>query len=78
MLFWKEFAEKYLHNTFINKNKSQIFYPYLFAHFHALANLHERDWNSDKKENLICLIYKEIQTNGLLIYGEIFEHFPIY
>jgi hypothetical protein len=42
---------------------------------------------TDKKENLIFLIYKEIQngavaksymTNGLLIYGEIFEHFPIY
>jgi hypothetical protein len=42
-----------------------------------------------KKENQIFLIYKEIQsgavaksytgmTNGLLIYGEIFAHFPIY
>jgi hypothetical protein len=42
---------------------------------------------TDKKENQIFLIYKEIQsgagaksymTNGLLIYGEIFAHFPIY
>jgi hypothetical protein len=42
---------------------------------------------TDKKENRIFLIYREIQsgavaksymTNGLLIYGEIFEHFPIY
>jgi hypothetical protein len=39
---------------------------------------------TDKKENQIFLIYKEIQsgavaksymTNGLLIYGEIFAHF---
>jgi hypothetical protein len=40
---------------------------------------------SDKKENKIVLIYKEIQrdgvqslTNVLLIYGEIFAHFLIY
>ncbi len=42
---------------------------------------------TDKKENLIFLIYKEIQngavvksymTNGLLIYREIFAHFLIY
>jgi hypothetical protein len=42
---------------------------------------------TDKKEKKIFLIYKEIQygavaksymTNGLLIYGEIFEHFLIY
>jgi hypothetical protein len=41
----------------------------------------------DKKENQIFLIYKVIQsgavaksymTNGILIYGEIFAHFPIY
>jgi hypothetical protein len=41
----------------------------------------------DKKENQVFLIYKEIRngavaksymTNGLLIYGEIFAHFPIY
>jgi hypothetical protein len=41
---------------------------------------------TDKKENKIFLIYKEIQsgavtksymTNGLLIYGEIFVHFLI-
>jgi hypothetical protein len=41
---------------------------------------------TDKKENQIFLIYKEIQngavansymTHGLLIYEEIFEHFPI-
>jgi hypothetical protein len=42
---------------------------------------------TDKKENKIFLIYKDIHnravaksymTNGLLIYGEIFAHFPIY
>ncbi len=42
---------------------------------------------TDKKENKIFLIYKEIQsgavaksyvTNGLLIYGEIIVHFLIY
>ncbi len=42
---------------------------------------------TDKKENKIFLIYKEIlngavaksyMTNGLLIYGEIFPHFLIY
>jgi hypothetical protein len=42
---------------------------------------------TDKKENLIFLIYKEIHngavaksylTNGLLIYGEIVAHFLIY
>ncbi len=42
---------------------------------------------TDKKENQIFLIYKEIQggavaksymTNGLLIYREIFTHFLIY
>ncbi len=44
-----------------------------------------RDY-TDKKENQIFLIYKEIQngvvaksymTKGLLIYGEIFAHFLI-
>jgi hypothetical protein len=43
--------------------------------------------HTDKKENKIFLIYKEIQngtvansymTNGLLVYGEIFAHFLIY
>jgi hypothetical protein len=43
--------------------------------------------HTDKKENQIFLIYKEIQngavaksymTNGLLIYVEIFAYFPIY
>ena len=43
--------------------------------------------HTDKKENKIFLIYKEIQneavaksymTNGLLINGEIFAHFLIY
>jgi len=42
---------------------------------------------TDKKENQIFLIYKEIQngavaksyiTNSLLIYGEIFAHFLTY
>ncbi len=40
---------------------------------------------TDKKENKIFFIYKEVQngtvaksymTNGLLMYGEIFAHFP--
>jgi hypothetical protein len=44
-------------------------------------------WYTDKKENQIFLIYREIQsgavaksymTNGFLIYGEIFSHFLIY
>jgi hypothetical protein len=44
-------------------------------------------WCTDKKENQIFLIYKEIQsgsvaksymTNGLLISGEIFANFLIY
>jgi hypothetical protein len=43
--------------------------------------------HTDKKENQIFLIYKEIQngavanshmTNGILIYGDIFAHFLIY
>ncbi len=49
----------------------------------------ERARFTDKKENQIFLIYKEIQsgtvaksyiymTNGLLIHGEIFAHFLIY
>jgi hypothetical protein len=42
---------------------------------------------TDKEENQIFLIYKEIQngavaksyvTNGLIMYGEIFSHFLIY
>jgi hypothetical protein len=46
-----------------------------------------KGYYTDKKENQIFLIYKEIQngadaksymTNGLLIYGEIFAHFFIY
>jgi len=52
-----------------------------FRFFAILSNY------TDKKENLIFLIYKEIQsgavaksymTNGLLIYREIFTHFLIY
>jgi hypothetical protein len=41
-------------------------------------------FNTDKKENQIFLIYKDIQngavakTNALLIYREIFAHFLIY
>jgi hypothetical protein len=47
----------------------------------------EKRHYTDKKENKIFLVYKEIQsgavaksymTNGLLIYGEIFAHFLIY
>jgi hypothetical protein len=43
--------------------------------------------NTDKKENIIFLIYKEIHngavakaymTNGILIYGKIFAPFLIY
>jgi hypothetical protein len=43
--------------------------------------------HTDKKENQIFLVYKDIQTgavaksymtNGLLIYEEIFGHFLIY
>ncbi len=50
-----------------------------------LQNTHKD--HTDKKENQIFLIYKEIQnravvksymTNGLLIYGETFAHFLIY
>ncbi len=46
-----------------------------------------KGYYTDKKENQIFLIYKEIQngadaksymTDGLLIYGEIFAHFFIY
>jgi len=46
-----------------------------------------KDSYTDKKENQIFLIYKEIHngalaksymTNGLLIYGEIYAHFLIY
>jgi hypothetical protein len=49
---------------------------------HVSVRLH-----TDKKENKIFLIYREIQsgavaksymTNGLLIYGEIFSYFLIY
>jgi hypothetical protein len=53
------------------------------------VNLHSSIESSytDKKENQIFLIYKEIHsgavaksymTNGLLIYGKIFWHFLIY
>ncbi len=57
--------------------------------FTSLPILTERNLlytHTDKKENQIFLIYKEIQggavaksymTNGLLIYGEIFAHFLI-
>jgi hypothetical protein len=47
---------------------------------------HDKNY-TDKKENQIFLIYKEIHsgaveksymTNGLLIYGEIFAHFLLY
>jgi hypothetical protein len=49
--------------------------------------MRRNDLHTDKKENIIFLIYKEIQngavakssmTNGLLTYGEIFAHFLIY
>jgi hypothetical protein len=52
---------------------------------------HEKTYQycTDKKENQVFLVYKEIQSgavaksymtngNGLLIYGEIFLHFLIY
>jgi hypothetical protein len=53
----------------------------------TFTHLRRGEYNTDKKENQIFLIYKEIQsgavaksymTNGLLIYGEIFAHFLIY
>jgi hypothetical protein len=49
--------------------------------------LHDSKNYTDKKENQIFLIYKEIQNGaveksymitGLLIYGEIFAYFLIY
>jgi hypothetical protein len=52
----------------------------------ATAQQNPQADHTDKKENQIFLIYKEIQngavaksymTNGLLINGEIFAHFPI-
>jgi hypothetical protein len=56
-----------------------------------LTTLIRRSWQSppytDKKENQIFLICKEIEngaiaksynTNGLLIYGELFAHFLIF
>jgi hypothetical protein len=51
---------------------------------HVLLAIFYSTLYTDKKENKIFLIYKEIQsgavekshmTNGLLIYGEIFTHF---
>ncbi len=48
-----------------------------------MEDRNETNQFTDKKENQIFLIYKEIQrgavaksymTNGLLIYGEIFAH----
>jgi hypothetical protein len=54
---------------------------YILVLFHSCPRC------TDKKENQIFLIYKEIQrgavaksymTNGLLIYGEILAHFLIY
>ncbi len=48
IVFWKEFADRYSHNAFKNKNKSHIFYPYLFTYFYALTNIHERDWHTWK------------------------------
>jgi hypothetical protein len=66
-----------------------LFFPLIFTlsplpESHSFLNslLH-----TDKKENQIVLIYREIQsgavaksymTNGLLIYGEIFANFLIY
>ncbi len=56
-----------------------LFWEYINRNYFAL--------HTDKKENQIFLIYREIQsgavaksymTNGLLIYGEIFLHFLIY
>ncbi len=55
--------------------------------FIALSKLWTDTIYTDKKENQILLIYKEIQkgsvaksntTNGLLIYDKIFAHFLIY
>jgi hypothetical protein len=50
----------------------------------SLLRLDNLTTHTDKKENQVFLIYREIQngavaksdmTNGLLIYGEIFAHF---
>ncbi len=64
-----------------------------FSHHLDLRSTHiNHTWggggyNTDKKENQIFLIYKEIQsgavaksymTDGFLIYREIFTHFLIY
>ncbi len=58
-----------------------------FYSSHFLSDKHLAREYTDKKENQIFLIYKDIQsgavaksymTNGLLIYREIFTHILIY
>jgi hypothetical protein len=64
---------------------------FLYNTKHLLCQCLDFTFYTDKKENQIFLIYREIQngavaksyydsymTNGLLIYEEIFAHFLIY
>ncbi len=64
---------------------SRVYFT-ICLYFCLFIGLLTRHICTDKKENQIFLIYKEIQngavaksymTNGLLIYGEIFAHFLI-
>ncbi len=64
-----------------------LFFILFYALYHPVQKLSRNLLYTDKKENQIFLIYKEIQkgavaksytTNGLLIYGEIFAHFLTY
>ncbi len=57
------------------------------GNFESLLSVYSMRVDTDKKENEIFLMYKEIQmgsvaksymTNGRLIYGYIFAHFLIY
>ncbi len=75
-------ADRILNSQLIKLTSSIVFCLLFFAKQRKHVKLH-----TDKKENLIFLIYKEIQngavaksymTNGLLINGELFAHFLIY
>jgi hypothetical protein len=66
---------------YVGNNTLAFFFPFVWRQNCELTR------HTDKKENQICLIYKEIQngavaksylTNGLVIYGEILAHFLIY
>jgi hypothetical protein len=79
------------------RKSSDLIFPLLLTYCFPLENhsliekeypdVHCKNRYTDKKENQIFLIYKEIQsgavaksymTNGFLIYGEIFAHFLIH